>query len=294
MEFHQLVGFYNVVTLGSFTRAAEATFRTQSALSQQIKKLEHEVGTDLFERGNKQSIQLTEAGKRVFAFAENTLRNRRTLLEDLKELKGAYTGRVSLAAPLAVMQCYIPDIYKKFTKKYPEIAVYFRHLTPQRCIDDVLAGDIDFAIVHGSTAPGSVQQIPWKKAEYALIVPKGHELTKKEVTIYDIAKYPLILPEKNVKFSARNLLDAMMEGAGLNYSVVMESPNVSIMSQYVMAGLGISCILSYEPFKELYKESLEFISLSHLFPEETVSIITRKGVQHSGAQESFLKHMLNS
>jgi len=66
MEWQQIIGFYHVAKFGSFTRAAEATFRTQSALSQQIKALEEELECQLLERIGKKKIQLTPAGERLF------------------------------------------------------------------------------------------------------------------------------------------------------------------------------------------------------------------------------------
>ena len=66
MEWQQIVGFYQVARQDSFTRAAEATFRTQSALSQQVKALEGELGCRLIERIGKRKLRLTEAGGEVF------------------------------------------------------------------------------------------------------------------------------------------------------------------------------------------------------------------------------------
>ncbi|OBQ56791.1 hypothetical protein SP90_01560 [Halodesulfovibrio spirochaetisodalis] len=294
MELHQLIGFYHIVKLGSFTRAAEATFRTQSALSQQIKKLEQELSVTLFERIGKQGVQLTDEGHRVFEFTEKLVRNKEELLDDLAELKGDFTGRVSVAAPLAIMQCYLPPILEDFKAKYPTVSLYLKHMNPQKCIDDVLSGAIDIALVHGSTVPGNLEQTPWRAGEYALMVPKGHELTKQIVTLEDIVRFPLILPQKNVKFSARSLLDAMLDEAGLSYKVVMESPNVQLNAEYVSRGLGISCILSYEPFREMYKDTVDFIILNHIFPKENVSIIQRRGNKVQGVKQTLLTHILES
>lgn len=294
MELHQLIGFYNIVKLGSFTRAAEATFRTQSALSQQIKKLEHELDVTLFERIGKQGIQLTEEGKRVFEFAQKTLRQKKELLDDLSELKGEHTGSVSIAAPLAIMRFYLAPVLEKFRKQYPKIALFIKHTNPYLCINSVLSGSIDMALVHGSTIPGNLEQTPWKQGEYALIVPKGHELTKREVQLQDIAKYPLILPEKNVKFSARNLLDARMEAAGLNYKVAMETPNVQLNADYVSRGFGISCVLSYEPFRKAYENKVDFILLNHILPPEQVTIVQRKGTTPEGVRLNLINHILAS
>ena len=295
MELQQLIGFYHIVQLGSFTRAAEATFRTQSALSQQIKKLENELDAVLFERIGKQGIQLTTAGKRVFAFVEQLMLSRKQLFEELAELKGETVGSVSIAAPLAIMHFFLADVLTEFTEKFPKVDLTIRHTNPQDCIDMVLSGTIDFALVHGSTVPGNLETIPWKEGEYALMVPKGHELTqKKDIRLEDLAAYPLILPEKNVKYSARSLFDAGFEDAGLSYKVIMETPNIQLNAEYVSRGMGVSCILSYGPFREAYKDRVDFILLSHILPAEKVAIIMRKGRSLSTTKQSLINHILQS
>ncbi len=73
MEWQQIIGFYHVARLQSFTKAGEATFRTQSALSQQIKTLEGELDCQLFERIGKRKLALTPAGERFLRFSELVL-----------------------------------------------------------------------------------------------------------------------------------------------------------------------------------------------------------------------------
>ena len=103
MEWQQVIGFYQIAKLGSFTKAAEATFRTQPALSQQIKALEEELDCHLFERIGKRKLRLTSAGERFLTFAESILENYDSLREDLNELKGSQKGRLKIAAPFTTL-----------------------------------------------------------------------------------------------------------------------------------------------------------------------------------------------
>lgn len=73
MEWQQIVGFYHVVRLGSFTKAADVTFRTQSALSQQIKSLEQELECRLLERIGRKRLRLTLGGEQLFQFAQTIM-----------------------------------------------------------------------------------------------------------------------------------------------------------------------------------------------------------------------------
>ncbi len=97
MEWQQIIGFTNLIKLGSFTRAARATFRTQSALSQQIKNLEAELDISLIERIGKRNFRLTSAGESFMQFSVDLLSRRDHLIERLNEIKGRQVGRLRLA-----------------------------------------------------------------------------------------------------------------------------------------------------------------------------------------------------
>ncbi len=88
MDWSQIIGFYYVAKHGSFTKAADTIFKTQSALTHQIKSLETELDCLLFERIGKRKIRLTEAGERLFSFAEEMIQKYNYLIDDLNELKG--------------------------------------------------------------------------------------------------------------------------------------------------------------------------------------------------------------
>ena len=96
MEWQKLVGFYEAAICRSFTKASKRTFRTQSALSQQIQSLEKEFNCLLFERIGKRSLRLTLAGERLFSFVDNLMRRQRELIEDLHEITGCGNSRSGL------------------------------------------------------------------------------------------------------------------------------------------------------------------------------------------------------
>ena len=103
MEWQQIIGFYHVAKLSSFTKAANATFRTQSAISQQIKNLEEELGCQLLERIGKRKLRLTSAGERFFKFSESILEKYNSLTEEINEIKGLQMGHLRMAAPFTTL-----------------------------------------------------------------------------------------------------------------------------------------------------------------------------------------------
>jgi DNA-binding transcriptional LysR family regulator len=208
MEWQQVIGFYQVAKLGSFTKAAKATFRTQPALSQQIKALEEELDCHLFERIGKRKLRLTSAGERFLTFAESILENYDSLRADLNELKGSQKGRLKIAAPFTTLYHLFPEVLKEYTERFPQVELTILDRSQQTVIELVKSGDIDFGFTVESEVPGDLATLRWKKVETALMTPMGHPLaTGKRVTLRQIAKYSLILPPKDLRFTCRRMLE---------------------------------------------------------------------------------------
>jgi len=277
MEWQQIIGFYQVARLGSFTRAANATFRTQSALSQQIKALEEELECELLERIGKRKSQLTPAGERFFKFAATLLDQHDQLIGELNELKGRQIGRLRIAAQFAPLYYLLPKLVEKYIRDFPQVELTILESPPMGLIDLVKSGDIDFGIAIEDVVPKDLATIRWKSAESVLVTPVGHPLTKmKRITLKHIAQYPLILGPKNLKHTFREKLERRFEALGINYRIIMESSNIVLSAQYVEVGLGISVVAMGFGLKRLKKRKLAFIPIDNLFHPDHVAVVMRK------------------
>jgi DNA-binding transcriptional LysR family regulator len=277
MEWQQIIGFYHVAKLGSFTKAAEATFRTQSALSQQIKNLEDELECQLLERIGRRGLRLTSAGERFFNFSETILEKCDSLTEELNELKGIQKGRLRIAAPFTTLYHLFPLALKKYIKQFPNVELSILDRSQQGVLDLVKNGDIDFGLVLESNAPADLISLRWKKVGTVVMTPEGHSLTQaKRVTLKQIAKYPLILPPKNLKYTYRKRLEERFQKLGIDYHVIMESSNVELTSRYVEMGLGISFGTIIKELPELNQRNLAFLPMEHLFKPDYIAVVMRK------------------
>jgi DNA-binding transcriptional LysR family regulator len=293
MEWQQVIGFYQTAKLGSFTKAAEATYRTQSALSQQIKALEAELDCHLFERIGKRKLRLTSAGEKFFAFAESILENYDSLKEDLNELRGSQKGRLKIAAPFTTLYHLFPEVLKEYTERFPQVELTILDRSQQTVIELVKSGDIDFGFTVESEVPGDLATLRWKKVETALMTPMGHPLAKmKRVTLRQIAQYPLILPPKNLRFTCRRMLEERLQKLGLDYQIVMESSNVELTSLYVEIGLGISFATVVRDLPALKQRKLEFLPMDQLFKPDYVALVMRKDKTLSSYKSSFINILL--
>jgi DNA-binding transcriptional LysR family regulator len=289
MEWQQIIGFYQVAKLGSFTKAGDATFRTQSALSQQIKALEQELDCHLFERIGKRKLRLTSAGERFFEFAEAILENYDCLKEDLSELQGLQKGRLRIAAPFTTLYHLVPETLKEYIIQFPYVELTILDRSQQVVIELVRNGDIDLGFTLESEVPKDLSLLRWKRVETVLMVPVGHPLAEAErVTLRQIAKYSLILPPKDLRFTCRRILEERFQKLGLDYQIVMESSNVELTSLYVEMGLGISFATVVRDLPALEKRNLAFIPMDTLLKPDFIAVVMRRDKVLTSYKSAFI------
>lgn len=295
MDWQQLVGFHQVARLGSFTKAAEATFRSQSALSQQVKALEEELGCRLLERIGKRKLRLTEAGERFLRFVQGVLQSYEGVLEELHELKGTPAGKLRLAAPFTTLYHLFREVLQHYPKRYPQVRLSILDRSQREVIGLVRHGDIDFGIALESATPKDLLAQRWHPVEMTLMTPQDHPLTRsQQVTVADIARYPLILPPQTPKSPGRQTLENLFQQQGLDYHVVMESSNVELSSVYVEMGLGISFATIVRDLPLAGQRNLAFISLPYMVEPDFLAVLLRRDKILSTYKKAFLDMLLAS
>lgn len=293
MEWQQIVGFYQVARLGSFTRAAEVTFRTQSALSQQVRALEEEFGCRLFERIGTRKLKLTPAGERFMEFSRSVLRGRRKLGEELAALEGLHKGPLKVAAPFTTLYHLFPRVIQAYSRQFPHVELTLLDRPQQRVMELVREGDVDLGAAAESSVPRDLASVRWQKVETVLMVPSDHPLADTgRVTWKQIVGYPLILPPRDQIHAGRALLEQQVRKLGLHCRVVMESSNVELSSVYVEAGLGISLASVVRDLPVLRKRRLRFVSLDHYFKPDHIALVMRRDKAMTPCQGAFVKMLL--
>ncbi len=288
MEWQQIRGFYYVAKLGSFTKAANATFRTQSAISQQIRNLEEELGCQLIERIGKRKLRLTSAGEKCFKFAETILERHTSLIEELNEVKGLQKGRLRMAAPFTTLYHLFPIALKHYIKQFPNVELTILDRSQQDILGLIKNGDVDFGLVLESMVPRDFTALRWKKVRTVVMAPVGHPLTKaKRITLNQIGKYPLILPPLNLKY--RSSLEKRFQKLGIDYHIIMESSNVELSYLYVEMGLGISFATVVKDLPELEKRKLALLPMDHLFKPDYIVVVMRKDKDLISYKNAFVK-----
>lgn len=289
MEWQQIIGFYHVAKLGSFTKAGRVTLRTQSALSQQIKALEDEFGCQFFERIGTRRLKLTPAGQRFLEFSESVLKRHEVLTKDLSELKGLQGGPLKIAAPFTTLYHLLPSKIPAYLERFPQVELTLLDRPQGRVVGLVRDGTVDFGLALESVVPKDLSSIRWKKVATVLMVPRDHDLLRTQrITWKQLAEYPLILPPKDLKYPARMALEARLQKLGLHYRIAMESSNVELSALYVESGLGISLATVVKNLPVLSQRNLEFLALDHYFKPDHIALVMRKDKVTAPYQRAFV------
>ena len=294
MEWQQIIGFVHLIRLGSFTKAAEATFRTQSALSQQIKALEEELGCALVERIGRRRIRLTEEGERFYRFSCSVLEQKHELLDDLDEMKSVYRGRMSMAAPFTTLFHLLPPIVKKYNQNFPQVKLRLFDQSWRLASRLVRNGEVDFGVCLESEAPEDLNSIRWLPLQTMVLVPMEHPLSKTtRVTFREMAEYPLILPPKELRYPIRVKFDEYLARENLSCHVLLESSNVELNAAYVEKGLGISFATTVKDRPLRGRWNLNMIALDEYFPPEFLLVTMRRDIRLPFYKQAFLDHLFD-
>jgi DNA-binding transcriptional LysR family regulator len=239
MDFDQLTTFVEVAKNGSFSLAGRKVFRSQSAVSAQIRQLELEYGEKLFGRVGK-SVRLTPAGEVLLDYAKRMLAMRQESHRALADQAATPRGTLAIGANEATCLYVLPDVFAEYQRLYPavRISIYrnFSHKILQRIED----GTIDLGIVTLPVKTSNLKVHPIFRDRVMLMVSPNNPLAHhKSVTAAEIASQPLIFPKTGF---TRQLLDKYFRPYRSQVHVAMELPSVSMIKRFVAAGIGVSLI----------------------------------------------------
>jgi DNA-binding transcriptional LysR family regulator len=146
MDFDQLETFLEVARNMSFSRAAEKRFRTQPAISAQIRALEEEVGAKLIDRSGGK-VGLTAPGKAFLEYVDHTLQQRRTIINTLAEMERIPRGEIVVAANEGTCLHILPEVFAEFKKLYPKVSVNVKRSEHTSILECIIDNSVDFGVV---------------------------------------------------------------------------------------------------------------------------------------------------
>lgn len=257
MDIRQLQYFVGIAETGRFSEASKMLFVTQSAVSQQIKLLEEELGTQLFVR-QAHSVMLTESGKELFPLAKNVLNGMEECRNRILNLKGLTCGTLNIGLTFS-LEPYIRETMLAFMTRYPKVKVnaYYKSLSDLLCMLKNHEIDIMFSMM--PTSPHEfVTSTPLLEYRLAAIMRKSHPLARKNTLRFaDFLPHKLILPEKGLR--DRNAIESFVhtKTGDLNVvslindvnaimNILQESNYISILTEHTIKNNPMLCSIEIE------------------------------------------------
>ena len=240
MEIHQLRYFVAVADEGSFSRAAAKVRVAQPSLSQQIRKLEAEVGQPLFDRLPR-SVVLTEAGRCLIDYARQILASIGDARRCVDELKSEIAGGLSVGAIPTIAPYVLPELIGKFQKHYPEVTLEIVEDVTDGITRRVEAGELDVALASTCQQSPTLRREALGNEPLLALVPKGHPLAKKTlVTLDDLTSQRfLLLHEMHCLSQQVNHLLAVRR---LRPEVALAGSQLGTIANMVAAAIGVSIV----------------------------------------------------
>lgn len=286
MDLDQLHTFLEIVRLKSFSKAAQTCFRTQPAISAQIRQLEQELNTSLFERLGTR-IQLTPAGRIFAEYSEQILDLRRRAQNAINELDRVPRGELVIAANEATCIYVLPSVFSEYKKLYPNVQLLVDRSYGGHVVEAVIDNLADFGFTQLPVQEKKLSVLPVHSDEIVLLTPAGHPLARHEVVTCDqLINHPLLLPKGG---ATRAKLNQWLEPVDDQIQISMELDSTEMIKRFVLAGLGLSFMAASHCREEAAVGRLATVSLG---PEPVIrrlGLIYRKDKAFSKAGLGFIQ-----
>jgi DNA-binding transcriptional LysR family regulator len=239
VELRQLRYFEAVLRHRHFSRAADELHVAQSALSHQVRRLEHELGIELLNRTTR-SVEPTHAGELVGAHARAVLDRVATLTHEVGELNGLVRGRVTVGALLFGGELDIPALLSAFTAAYPQVEVQLREGTVRRVSAGLRDGSVDLMFALEDEPPAEFERTPLSAEQLVVVLASAHRLATGAgpLPIAELDGEPLIAFGHGS--SVRAVSDRALAEAGARPRIALEGNDLALVRALVAEGIGLA------------------------------------------------------
>ncbi|MFD1178012.1 LysR family transcriptional regulator [Paenibacillus puldeungensis] len=291
MELKQLEYFIAVCQELHFTRAAEKLGIAQPSLSQQIRLLEHEIGTPLFDRIGKRTV-ITEAGKALLHHSYNVFHELSQAKAAISELQGLDRGTLKIGALLTVVNYLLPPTVAGFHRKYPNIELSVLGLRTGDIREGLLKNELDLGIVFLPMEHHDLECVPLYKENLALAAPVNHALANEPFVTLDILKETPSILLPNTYF-LRQTIDEQCRLLGFTLQPVLEMTTMEAIINMVGQGVGVT-ILPKAYLEYIDNKSIRTIPIQNPVLTTQIGVVYRKNKYLCAASRVFMEQLITS
>src|ERR1700682_5709367 len=277
MDLNALRIFLAVAPERSFSRAAAKVHRTQPAVSQAVRRLETELGEQLFDRSSKTGT-LTEAGRMLLNYGQRLVRLAEETESAMRELRDLRRGRVVIGANEAAIHTLLPLI-ARFRERYPDIAIDVRRVPARQIAVEVQQGSLDFGALTFHPAETGLLEVPVGSDELVLLVHPAHALAgRRQVTMEELATEPAPAPERVLR---------LFEQRHITLKMVIALPSLDGIKRAVELQLGVALLPRRCAITEIASGRLVAVLVGGISRLRQVTLVCRRA-HRSHASDAFL------
>jgi len=290
MEFRQLVYALQIAKELNFSRAAEKLHIAQPSLSQQLSKLEQEIGVLLFQRSTN-SVELTYAGSVFMDKAQKIVDMVDMLKQEMDDISQMRKGRLIVGSLPITGSHVLPLVLPIFQARYPDVEIMLVEETTTNLESLTASGQTDICLLSLPIEENSLTYEELVEEEICLALPPNHPLAQQSDTrksrlhIIELRDEPFIVLKKGQGF--RQITIDLCQDAGFEPRIVFESSNIETVQSLVAAGMGIAFVPQMVTHRGM-PNSPVYLSLAEPRPTRTLVIAYRKGRYLSKAAEAFI------
>src|SRR6266513_419457 len=284
MDIAALKTFLAVAQERSFSRAAAKVHRTQPAVSQAVRRLEADLGEQLFDRSSKTGT-LTEAGKMLQNYGQRLVRLAEETESAVRELRDLRRGRILIGANEAAVHTLLP-LMARFRERVPDIAVDVRRVPARQIAVEVQQGSLDFGALTFRPPEGGLLEVHVGSDELVLLVPPSHPLAKRrQVSMEDVAAELIVA--HNDPSPARERVLRLFEERHIPLRMVISLPSLDGIKRAVELKLGVALLPRRCAITEIANARLVGIPVAGLSRRRQVMLVCRRA-HRSHAADAFL------
>jgi DNA-binding transcriptional LysR family regulator len=286
MELYQLKLFVDLAEIGNFTKVASHNYITQAAVTLQIRKLENELGVQLFHRTTR-TCALLEAGDRLLPYARHILQKTDEANQAVRDTAAEISGLVRAAAVHSAGLYELPPYVRTFLKKYPKVNLRLDYRTSDEIYSSLQDGEIDLGIVAYPHDMPRIECVPFLRDHLVVACNKEHPFARKrDVTLAELAGQNFV--QFGLDTPTRRATDAVLREHGIKIEVRMECDNIEILKQMVELGFGIALLPEQSLTPANRTANLRSVSLRDVVIERPLGVLMLKNAPRFRAVGAFL------
>ncbi|MCD5414995.1 MAG: LysR family transcriptional regulator [Clostridiales bacterium] len=285
MHIENLRFFYMVGKAKSISKIASEVHISQSALSQQIQKLENNLGFNLLSRSNK-GVELTEKGQIVFKYADHIVRTYTKMQSDLN----SHESIIRIEATYPVATYALPCTLYRMKKKFPKHKYELISNSSENIIQNILNDICDIGFVNGSTNIESIQSL-YVGSDKIVLVAEANTNIPAQIDMKDLLNHTLIM--LNNRFEIRKTIASKLKEIGYtcnDLNIIFNLDSLEAIKASISKGYGLAFLPYMSIKKELYTKQFKSVKIAGFDPVNEIHLMNKNNQYFSGSLVNFVNY----